>query len=74
MRRRILLTLCGLVAVAIWAFGVDAYAQQETVLGTALILVGGAVVVCAVALWRQGREGAGGTIAEALFTFFSNWS
>ena len=70
MRVRIFLVLCGLLALAIWAVGVDAYVNEDALLGTVLILVGGVIVAAVVGLWRQGREGAEDGVLAAIFEFF----
>jgi hypothetical protein len=70
MRLRIFLVLCGLLALAIWALGVDAYVNEEAVLGTALILVGGVIIAAVVGLWRHGREGAEEGVLAAIIEFF----
>src|ERR1700749_3797711 len=70
MRVRIFLVLCGLLALAIWAVGVDAYVNEDALLGTVLILVGGVIVAAVVGLWRQGREGAEDGVLAGNFEFF----
>ncbi|HEX3359488.1 MAG TPA: hypothetical protein VHS74_00715 [Solirubrobacterales bacterium] len=70
MRLRIFLVLCGLLALAVWALGVDAYVNEEVVLGTALILVGGVLIAAIVGLWRHGREGAEDGVLAAIIEFF----
>jgi hypothetical protein len=70
MRLRIFLVLCSLVALAIWALGVDAYVHEEALVGSALILIGGAVIAAVVGLWRHGREGAEDGVLAAIIEFF----
>jgi hypothetical protein len=71
MRLRVFLVLCGLVALAVWAAGVDAYVNEEAVLGTALIFVGGLLIVALVSVLQRHRRGETlGAIVEAIFEFF----
>jgi hypothetical protein len=70
MRLRIALVLCGLLALAIWAVGVDAYVREDAGLGTALIGVGGVLIAGIIGLWRAGREGAENSVFEAILDFF----
>ncbi len=70
MRLRILLVLCAVLALVIWAVGVDAYVREDAVLGTVLIVVGGVLIAGVVGLWRNGREGAEDSVLETIFDFF----